>query len=131
MLAAKSVVFTAVNGSVRRHAIFSNLLRTQTIDRGHALTARSSLKRFTEAYTSTSSSGNGVTPHTGKPVLEPAHWDGFVAVPSSQFQREPAQGLQPNRLRLFSGTSNPVRIASNVRLEPAKVQCAKAVCKMC
>ncbi len=70
--------------------------------------ARSSLKRLAEAYTNASGAGNGVTPHTGKPVLEPAHWEGFMSTPAPQYYREPAQPLTPNRLRLFSGTSNPV-----------------------
>lgn len=66
------------------------------------------VQRSSEAYTVTS---NGVTPRSGKPVLEPSQWDGgFVANPA-QVYRAPAQGvgaMAPNRLRLFSGTANPV-----------------------
>ena len=76
--------------------------------RAERLVGRAGVARSAEAYTVT---GNGVTPRSGKPVLEPSQWDGgFVSTPS-QLYRAPAQAalpMAPNRLRLFSGTANPV-----------------------
>ena len=69
---------------------------------------RAGVAQSAEAYTGT---GNGVTPRSGKPVLEPAQWDGGFVANASQLYRTPAQGvlpMAPNRLRLFSGTANPV-----------------------
>lgn len=93
--------------------LHSRIPAPQVLNRRQTLSARSSLKRLAEAYTNTSSAGNGVTPHIGKPVLDPTHWDGLVSAPAPQYHREPAQPLAPNRLRLFSGTSNPVGTVSH------------------
>lgn len=79
----------------------------QKVGSDERLVGRAGVARSAEAYTVT---GNGVTPRSGKPVLEPTQWDGGFVANTSQLYRAPSQGavtMAPNRLRLFSGTANP------------------------
>ena len=61
---------------------------------------------------------NGVRPYSNgsKPVLDASQWDALAPIPSPSYARTPQGAMVPNRLRIFSGTANPVsRLACCLR----------------
>ena len=57
------------------------------------------------------SASNGVqlSVNGSKPVLDASQWDALPLAPAPSYPRSRASVPVPNRLRIFSGTANPVR----------------------